>query len=147
MTGVDYFARRDPALDAFLSAPAPYPEVVATLRSEGAAAARALWKDLTNRYGTISWWEPFTWDEMNRVSLGLLDQKRIDDAIAGLEMNAERYPSRWEAWDSLGDGYRAVDRKADARQAYGRALQIAPDNWNAAYQRRMIRELQGPGTR
>ncbi len=144
MTGVDYFAGRDPALAAILAAPAPYPEVLGTLEERGAAAARELWQTQRARFGGIAWWQPFTWGEMNDLAYRLLEGKRTADAIAGFELNTECYPARWDAWDSLGDGYREAGRRGDAVAAYGRALKLAPDNWNAAYQKRMLKELSGP---
>ncbi len=140
MTGADYFAGRDPAVDQILAAPAPYPDVPTTLREQGGVAARALWAQLKARHGAISWWEPFTYGTMNSLSYDLLAQQRTADAVAGFELNAERFPERWEVWDSLGDGLRAAGRKAEAKAAYERALRVAPDNWNAEHQRRMIAE-------
>jgi len=40
MSGADYFAGRDPAIETILSGPAPYPTVDRTLDEQGAAAAR-----------------------------------------------------------------------------------------------------------
>ncbi|HEV8366265.1 MAG TPA: tetratricopeptide repeat protein [Gemmatimonadaceae bacterium] len=145
MTGVDYFAGRDPAVETILSTRAPYPDVLTTLQEHGGAAARALWNEQRDRYGAIDWWEPFRWEQLNAISYQLLAQKRSDDAIAGFELNTERFPKRWEAWDSLGDAYRETGRRADAKGAYQRALALAPDNWNADYQKRMIKDLSGSG--
>lgn len=147
MTGVDYFAGRDPAVQSILSTRAPYPDVLTTLQEQGGAAARALWKEQRERYGAIDWWEPFRWEELNATSYQLLAEKRSDDAIAGFELNTQRFPKRWEPWDSLGDAYRETGRRADAKGAYERALALAPDNWNADYQKRMIKELSGSGPR
>jgi hypothetical protein len=141
MSGVDYFAGRDPAVEAVLSAPAPYPDVLTTLDERGGVAARALWAEQAGRYGTIQWWQPFTWDRLNDLSYGLLEKKRTADAIAGFELNTQQFPNRWEVWDSLGDAYREAGRRVDAKAAYTRALTIAPDNWNASYQKKMIQEL------
>lgn len=142
-SGEDYFAGRDPPVDAILSAPAPYPEVISTLRQRGAAAARALYAEQERRFGSIAWWQPFSWEELNGAAYDLLDQKRVDDAVAGFEINARRFPKRWDAWDSAGDGYRAAGRDADAVAAYRRALDLAPDNWNASHQKQAIKELTG----
>jgi tetratricopeptide (TPR) repeat protein len=142
-SGEDYFAGRDPPIAAILAAPAPYPEVLTTLRDQGAEAAQALWTTQARRYGRFDWWLPFTWEGLNDLSYRLLDLKRLDDAVAGFQLNTQSFPGRWEAWDSLGDGYRAAGRAADAAAAYRRALELAPDNWNASHQRQAIQELTG----
>lgn len=143
MSGEAYFAGRDPPVDAILAATAPYPEVLSTLEQRGAAAARALWTEQERRYGGLDWWQPFTWEALNGLSYQLLDRKRLQDAVAGFELNAQRFPGKWEAWDSLGDGYRAAGRSDDAVTAYQRALALAPDNWNAGHQKEALRELTG----
>jgi hypothetical protein len=144
MSGVEYFAGRDPAMEAVLAAPAPYPDMLTTLNERGGEAARALWAVQNARYGTVEWWQPFTFDQLNALSYDLLGKKRTPDAIAGFELNAERFARRWEVWDSLGDAYREAGRRADAKAAYTHALTLAPDNWNASYQKKMIQELSGP---
>lgn len=143
MTGERYFAGSDPVLDAILSRPAPFPDVLTTLREQGGTAAKALWESLRREFGSVSWWRPFTMNELNSLSYDLLGRKRIDDAIAGFELNRDRFPTAWETWDSLGDAYKEAGRRAEARSSYERALRIAPDNWNAEYQRKMIKELAG----
>ncbi len=141
MSGIDYFSGRDPAVEAVLTAPAPYPEVLTTLLERGGLAARAVWSEQYRRYGDLAWWQPFRWEDLNGLSFRLLNQNRSDDAVAGFELNTERFPRQWEVWDSLGDAYRAVGRGSEARAAYERALALAPDNWNADHQRQAIREL------
>jgi len=143
MSGGDYFAGRDPAVEAILSAPAPYPDVLTTLEERGGGAARELWNEQSRRYDGVEWWEPFPWEGLNELSYRLLGRKRTDDAIAGFELNSERFHSRWESWDSLGDAYREAGRRAAAKAAFERALALAPDNWNAEHQRKMIEELTG----
>jgi len=143
MSGERYFAGIDPVLDAIISRPVPYPDVLTTLREQGGAAAKALWESLGREFGAVPWWRPFTMSELNSLAYDLLGQKRTEDAIAGFELNRDRFPAAWETWDSLGDAYKEAGRKAEARASFERALRIAPDNWNAEYQRKMIKELAG----
>jgi tetratricopeptide (TPR) repeat protein len=141
MRGVDYFARKDPALDAILSAPAPYPNVVVLLRDSGAVAARRLWDSMRSRNRDISWWQPWRWSELNNAAYDLLEKGQIADAITGFEINTERYPAKWETWDSLGEGYLKAGRKDDALKSYQQALRLDPRNWNVAAQKRIVSSL------
>jgi tetratricopeptide (TPR) repeat protein len=144
MRGADYFALRDPALDAILSEPAPYPNVIGMLRDSGAVAARGLWAKMRSRSGDISWWQPWRWSDLNDVAYGLLESGRTADAITGFEINAERYSNKWETWDSLGEAYLKAGRKEEALKSYQHALRLDPKNWNAAEQLRIVASLS-PG--
>jgi hypothetical protein len=139
MSGPAYFTGRDPALEAILDGP-PVP-VTEVLRVEGGAAARALYERQRADFGRYSWWEPFSRSDMNRVGYEMLGTGRPADGVVAFELNAERYGDDWGSWDSLGDGYAAAGRDADAVAAFRKALALAPDNWNAAYEREMIRKL------
>jgi tetratricopeptide (TPR) repeat protein len=142
MRGVDYFARRDPALEAILSEPAPFPNVLDVLRQDGGAAAQRLWSRLRSNYGQISWWEPWRWQDLNDVSYELLEKGRTDDAIAGFVINTERNPTRWETWDSLGEAYLKAGKRDDALKSYQRAMDLDPRNWNASEQLRIVTAIR-----
>ena len=143
MRGADYFRGGDPSLEAILGAPAPYPEVIETLRTSGGAAARALWNRMRNRFQQLTWWQPWRWQDLNNASYTLLENGRLEDAIAGFEINTERNPLVWETWDSLGEAYLKAGRKADALKSYRRALAVDPRNWNAPEQQRVVAQLTG----
>ena len=142
MRGVDYFAHKDPALEAILSEPAPFPNVLDALRKDGAPAAQRLWSRLRSRYGEISWWEPWAWQDLNDLSYELLEKGRTDDAIAGFVINTERNPTRWETWDSLGEAYLKAGNRDAALKSYQRAMDLDPRNWNAAEQLRIVTEIR-----
>ena len=142
MSGALYFQRRDPALEAIGNGSSPYPDVIVTLENSGGEAATAVWRSLRSRYDAISWWEPWRWRDLNHAAYDLLARGRVDDAIAGFLINADRYASKWESWDSLGEAYLKAGRSSDALKSYEHALALAPHNWNAHAQQQIVSELR-----
>lgn len=64
-----------------------------------------------------------------RVALGLLQEKRNDEAVRLMERAAERAPTpsdRLLIWQAL--VYRAAERDADALRTYRKAIVVAPTN-------------------
>jgi len=62
----------------------------------------------------------------NEYGYFLLNQKRYDEAIEKFEKQVALAPDHANAYDSLGDGYRAAGRLEDAADAYRKALEIDP---------------------
>ncbi|MCE9670560.1 tetratricopeptide repeat protein [Myxococcus stipitatus] len=64
------------------------------------------------------------------VALGysLLGQGKPARAIPAFQLAAHFHPASANAYDSLGDGYSAADRKEEARKAYERAIQLIPND-------------------
>lgn len=141
MTGAAYVAGRDPALEAVLSAPVPYPTVMGAMQRGDTSRARALLTAAIDE-DTPTWWEPFSYGEMNSLAYERLREGRTAEGVVAFELNAGRYPLQWEAWDGLGDGYAAAGRHEDAVRAYRHALAIAPDNWNRDFQKAQIQRLE-----
>ena len=56
----------------------------------------------------------------------LLRQKRYEEAIIKFEKQVTLAPDNANAYDSLGDGYRAAGRLEEAADAYRKALEIDP---------------------
>ena len=57
-------------------------------------------------------------------------------------MNVDRFPDIWETWDSLAEALMAAKQYRRAIAAYERALQLSPDNWNAAAQKKAIEKMR-----
>jgi hypothetical protein len=142
---VDYFAGRDPALAAILGDGPEARRVVGVLEREGAAAASALLEAQRARFGNLDWWVPWTLRDMRRLSERLLEVGRVADALMGFEANAWLYPGEWRVWEGLGSGRAAAGDVRGAREAYQRALTIAPNNWNSEEQRRALAALSAGG--
>jgi tetratricopeptide (TPR) repeat protein len=63
----------------------------------------------------------------NTYGYFLLRQNRVDEAIQKFKKQVELAPDNANAYDSLGDGYRAAERWEDAMREYRKALEIDPD--------------------
>ncbi|MCM2315289.1 MAG: alpha/beta fold hydrolase [Thermoanaerobaculia bacterium] len=121
----------------------PVAEVILSVANEqGATAAIGTYlhlkKTAANRYD-------FSEPQLNAVAYHLLQNKRLDDAIAIFELNIAMFPRSANARDSLADAYaRAGDLDA-ARREYQRALSMlnrgdaAPSKRSAAFLKANIR--------
>lgn len=104
--------------------------ISAALDGEGIEAARALHRDLlASRPDSVRFRE----SQLNRLGYRLLREDRVLEAIAVFELNIDAYPEAANAYDSLGDAYRAAGRLEEARRSYERAVQLAEkqgdENW------------------
>jgi hypothetical protein len=141
MTSSDYFGGKDPSVEMILSGEADW-TVLGALKKQGGEAANRLYEDRKKKFGGIDWWQPFTQGQMNDAGYGLLESKKYDDAITAFGMNADRFPTSWEVWDSLAEGLMEANKLPQAITAYQKALQISPTNWNAGAERKAIAKMQ-----
>ena len=79
-----------------------------------------------------------TENQLNSLGYELLEQKRFDQAIAVLELNATEYPRSSNAYDSLGEAYMLAGRQELAAANYRKSLELDPRNENA---RAMLEKL------
>jgi CubicO group peptidase (beta-lactamase class C family) len=68
------------------------------------------------------------WHELNQLGYDLLKRGRIPDALTIFELNVQDHPEEWEVYDSLGDGLERAGRRAEARAAYMRAIELDPED-------------------
>jgi cytochrome c-type biogenesis protein CcmH/NrfG len=61
----------------------------------------------------------------------LLEQKRLDDAIAIFRLNAAEHPTSANVYDSLAEAYLLVGRRELAIRNYRKSLRLDPTNENA----------------
>jgi tetratricopeptide (TPR) repeat protein len=97
------------------------------------------------RTGDASAWEAFqkfAADPMHRYMIGeektintlgyaLLQEKDPSSAVVLFKLNTKAYPDSANAWDSLGDGYEAMNDIQNARMAYARSVELNPGNEHA----------------
>ncbi len=69
---------------------------------------------------------------LNSLGYSLLQNDRIDDAIAAFELNVAEYPEASNPYDSLGEAYLAAGDTARAIVNYQRSVEIDPGNTNGA---------------
>ena len=77
----------------------------------------------------------FTEEALIDFAYQLLVQKRAEDAIQILKLEVENYPKYWNAYDSLGDAYKAAGQNGLAIANYKRALELNPADDKAMEQR------------
>jgi tetratricopeptide (TPR) repeat protein len=140
----EYFAGRDPALEAALQDP-PLRGIVDILADGGGSTARSAYDERQQRFGKVSWWLPFNEREMNSLGYELLADGRPDDALVAFELNTLQYPRSWNVWDSFGEANLRAGDKEKAYVAYKRAVEIEPQNSNCRSQRRIINQLERAG--
>jgi tetratricopeptide (TPR) repeat protein len=68
-------------------------------------------------------------NQINNLGYGFLNQlKDVDRAIEVFTKNVAAHPESWNAHDSLAEGYAVKGEKAQAREHYQHALQMAPED-------------------
>ena len=130
LTSRDYARNLDPALAAVR---AYHPEPSAAERME-AALERASIEEAMHTYRAYRA-DPRhayvdTEDQLNSLGYTLLERKRVPAAVAIFELNAAEHPRSANAYDSLGDGYLQLGRKAAAIRSYRKSLELDPSNSN-----------------
>lgn len=73
----------------------------------------------------------FSPGDLNGWGYALLEQNRLDDAVAVFSSNVGYYPENAYAHDALGDALLAADRRTEALRSYRRSLELDPSNENA----------------
>ena len=76
----------------------------------------------------------FSEDALIELAYQLLDRKKTEDAIQLLKLEVETYPQYWNAYDSLGDAYKAAGQNALAIANYKKSLELNPNDSNATMQ-------------
>lgn len=71
----------------------------------------------------------------------------MEEAIAQLEAEMRRNPGRADGWQLLARSYEMLDRRAEARDAYARALEITPDEPDLLVQAAQARLFADAGKR
>jgi len=103
--------------------------IAATIDSNGIEASVAQYRSL--RTGNPNGFN-FREAELSRLGAELLRQKKTNEAITVLKLNAEQYPQSFSVFDSLGDAYVAAGNTAEAMRNYQQSVTLFPDNQNSS---------------
>jgi CubicO group peptidase (beta-lactamase class C family) len=98
------------------------------IEADGVDAAFALYQQLRTTPGTRY---DFSEPELNGLGYTLLDSRKHDAAIRVFQLNLRQFPTSANAFDSLGEAFFRSGRRAEAAQAYERAVELDPGNANA----------------
>jgi CubicO group peptidase (beta-lactamase class C family) len=79
--------------------------------------------------------------QLNRLGNQLVGHKRLADAIAVFQLNAEEFPKSANVFDSLADAYEQNGSKSLAIENYRKSLELDPKNTHAESR---LKELQKP---
>lgn len=132
MSSADYFAGRDPVLDAVIRY-RPLAELVREALPNATDVYRRFKADPTHRHLS-------TEAEINALGYALLREDRVDDALLVLSLNAESYPQSANAHDSLAEVLLKKGRRAEALQHLEKALQLEPRN---PYRKEQLERARG----
>lgn len=70
-------------------------------------------------------------EELSNVGYQLLSMKKMDEAIAVLQLNAEQFPESFYSYDSLGEAFMIKGDKEAAIRNYKKSLELNPKNYEA----------------
>jgi len=96
----------------------------------GINAAIARYRELKERYYGKGGYD-FSDRALGSMARELLDQHKVDEAIAILQLCTSEYPKSATAWDGLGEAYAAAGKPRIAEIYYRKSLEIEPANENA----------------
>jgi tetratricopeptide (TPR) repeat protein len=138
----DFRAIRDITLRVKGGHPLPPPRrplverLTALALKSGASSAIDEYRRLQKEEGEV--WN-FSEQQVNATGYTLLQQRRLDDAIAIFRFNVELFPKSSNVYDSLGEALRTKGDVEDAIANYAKSLELNPHNDNA---RRALEEMR-----
>ena len=94
-----------------------------TIQTEGIEAAVTKYHDLKK---TSEKNFDFRERSLNILGYELLENEKIDEAIAIFKLNGEIFPESFNVYDSLGDAYLAQGNEESAVRYFAKALEINP---------------------
>ena len=110
----------------------PYEILMAGRVNEAVEAYRQIRREHPNDPGASE-------EHLNNIGYGLLQRKKVAEAIAVFKLNVELYPQSWNVYDSLGEAYMVNGEKEPAIASYKKSLELNPGNANGAA---MLKKLQ-----
>jgi hypothetical protein len=125
----EYVQGRDSAIDKILGGE-EMRSLSTIARSDGGAAAMAVYEKRKPAFSKYVWWTPAREDDLNDIGHDFMHANRPADAVNVFKLATEIFPYSWNTWDSLGEGELAARDKQSAATYYKRALELNPqDMW------------------
>ncbi|HXI04687.1 MAG TPA: c-type cytochrome [Candidatus Saccharimonadales bacterium] len=123
-----------------LAVPEPIEDIVAhTIDEKGLAAGIAKYRDLRKeRYGTGAY--DFSERPLNELARDLAGEKKLDEALAVVQLGIEYNPDSAFSRLVLGGVYKARGQKDEALAAFQKALELDP---SSEWAKRQIKALTG----
>jgi tetratricopeptide (TPR) repeat protein len=110
--------------------------IVPTIKSRGVDAGIEEYERLKVTHpGTFNFSDE---SELNSLGYQLLSEGQVQ-AVQLFELNTREFPAFSNAYDSLGEAYSKAGKKDRAIEAYTKAIELDPNNWNS---RKMLRRLE-----
>jgi glyoxylase-like metal-dependent hydrolase (beta-lactamase superfamily II) len=78
--------------------------------------------------------------QFNSAGYNLLNEGRVEEALAILKMNVELFPGSWNVYDSLAEAYAVKGERELAIRNYERSLELNPNNQNAKDQLKNLKK-------
>lgn len=108
--------------------PNTYEEFLAMMETAGPASLIdnivAHYQMLSEKYG----YSVSSESTVNSLGYGFLSENMPDAAILAFETNTKNYPGSANAFDSLGDAYKAAGKRGQAKESYEKAVALAEKN-------------------
>jgi CubicO group peptidase (beta-lactamase class C family) len=111
----------------------PFEQVMAGKFAEGIEAYKKIKREQPNNDAVAE-------ERINTLGYVLLQQKKVNEAIAIFKANVEMYPQSANTYDSLGEAYMVNGDKEPAITNYKKSLELNPKNTNAVT---MLKKLGG----
>jgi tetratricopeptide (TPR) repeat protein len=116
--------------------------IAATL--SGTIASRGI-EEAVKQYRDLKAAEPVTYNfderELNTLGYDLIRARKLKEAIRIFQLNVQAYPQSSNTYDSLAEAYADDGNKPQAIANYQKAVQLKPNNSNAA---RSLQRLTAP---
>jgi hypothetical protein len=139
-SSADYFAGRDPAVDAILSERETR-SIEAIALSDGAARATEVYLERERRFAADPSWKRPTEPDLRAIARAVEESGRNEEALEIARLNARINPSEWRTWYNLGNLQMKIGKNADAIESYKRSLALDdPTNFNAERLRKIVAE-------
>lgn len=98
------------------------------VETRGVDAAIAHYRELKRSRPDAYGYEEF---QLNSLGYGLMQAKRLPEALKIFELNTEMFPNAFNPWDSLAEAHMNLGNKEQAIKFYEKSIQLNPKNDNA----------------